>query len=142
MRPYSASATPFAICTVRVCTGARCRIACSRPVRIACLGDLSTQYGGRCRCEPVAERCPRSEEHTSELQSRQYLVCRLLLEQKKTHPAGLLKHHPRVHPLAIIFNGNPQRPRQDPIQPFILMTEHYMIYLCSDANDALLICGH
>src|SRR3712207_8346946 len=30
-------------------------------------------------------RPSRSEEHTSELQSRQYLVCRLLLE-KKTHP--------------------------------------------------------
>src|SRR3712207_7741136 len=28
----------------------------------------------------------RSEEHTSELQSRQYLVCRLLLEKKKTRP--------------------------------------------------------
>src|SRR3712207_7250599 len=28
---------------------------------------------------------PRSEEHTSELQSRQYLVCRLLLEKKKKH---------------------------------------------------------
>src|SRR3712207_9072946 len=28
--------------------------------------------------------CLRSEEHTSELQSRQYLVCRLLLEKKKT----------------------------------------------------------
>src|SRR3712207_8948757 len=28
--------------------------------------------------------CARSEEHTSELQSRQYLVCRLLLEKKKT----------------------------------------------------------
>src|SRR3712207_8433482 len=27
--------------------------------------------------------CHRSEEHTSELQSRQYLVCRLLLEKKK-----------------------------------------------------------
>src|SRR3712207_7463492 len=27
---------------------------------------------------------PRSEEHTSELQSRQYLVCRLLLEKKKS----------------------------------------------------------
>src|SRR3712207_7236347 len=27
--------------------------------------------------------CKRSEEHTSELQSRQYLVCRLLLEKKK-----------------------------------------------------------
>src|SRR3712207_7652928 len=30
-----------------------------------------------------AEGPPRSEEHTSELQSRQYLVCRLLLEKKK-----------------------------------------------------------
>src|SRR3712207_9006482 len=30
-----------------------------------------------------AWRRPRSEEHTSELQSRQYLVCRLLLEKKK-----------------------------------------------------------
>src|SRR3712207_8465221 len=28
----------------------------------------------------------RSEEHTSELQSRQYLVCRLLLEIKTSHP--------------------------------------------------------
>src|SRR3712207_8819745 len=28
------------------------------------------------------DRCRRSEEHTSELQSRQYLVCRLLLEKK------------------------------------------------------------
>src|SRR3712207_7407585 len=31
----------------------------------------------------VAEQVHRSEEHTSELQSRQYLVCRLLLEKKK-----------------------------------------------------------
>src|SRR3712207_9005168 len=30
----------------------------------------------------IAELDPRSEEHTSELQSRQYLVCRLLLEKK------------------------------------------------------------
>src|SRR3712207_7157428 len=29
-----------------------------------------------------SNRCFRSEEHTSELQSRQYLVCRLLLEKK------------------------------------------------------------
>src|SRR5947209_12033389 len=41
--------------------------------------------------QPAGERAPgsthgaetRSEEHTSELQSRQYLVCRLLLEKKK-----------------------------------------------------------
>src|SRR3712207_7342666 len=32
-----------------------------------------------------AGRDLRSEEHTSELQSRQYLVCRLLLEKKKRH---------------------------------------------------------
>src|SRR3712207_7992890 len=31
---------------------------------------------------------PRSEEHTSELQSRQYLECRLLLEKKKIDPVG------------------------------------------------------
>src|SRR3712207_7924186 len=34
--------------------------------------------------EPVAH-LDRSEEHTSELQSRQYLVCRLLLEKKNAH---------------------------------------------------------
>src|SRR3712207_8529705 len=32
----------------------------------------------------------RSEEHTSELQSRQYLVCRLLLEKKKKHSVANL----------------------------------------------------
>src|SRR3712207_8939110 len=32
---------------------------------------------------PERRRASRSEEHTSELQSRQYLVCRLLLEKKK-----------------------------------------------------------
>src|SRR3712207_7449078 len=41
----------------------------------------------------------RSEEHTSELQSRQYLVCRLLLE-KKNHVSGslppLLLYHPLI----------------------------------------------
>src|SRR3712207_6923985 len=43
------------------------------------------------RCPPPLARAgagepggPRSEEHTSELQSRQYLACRLLLEKKKT----------------------------------------------------------
>src|SRR2546425_5817061 len=36
----------------------------------------------------------RSEEHTSELQSLAYLVCRLLLEKKKQDP--LLKRHPTM----------------------------------------------
>src|SRR3712207_8868137 len=34
---------------------------------------------------PQTYNALRSEEHTSELQSRQYLVCRLLLEKKKKH---------------------------------------------------------
>src|SRR3712207_7005585 len=36
---------------------------------------------------------PRSEEHTSELQSRQYLVCRLLLEKKNIIPHILYYSH-------------------------------------------------
>src|SRR3712207_7290491 len=43
-------------------------------------------WGQRRRVEPrgcAAQGRQRSEEHTSELQSRQYLVCRLLLEKKK-----------------------------------------------------------
>src|SRR3712207_8204291 len=39
---------------------------------------------------------PRSEEHTSELQSRQYLVCRLLLEKKKNTIIRTI-HHDAVH---------------------------------------------
>src|SRR3712207_7911973 len=35
----------------------------------------------------------RSEEHTSELQSRQYLVCRLLLEKKKKNSTKSPHHH-------------------------------------------------
>src|SRR3712207_7597734 len=42
--------------------------------------------------EPRGAHRERSEEHTSELQSRQYLVCRLLLEKKK-------KRHLKVYSL-------------------------------------------
>src|SRR3712207_8640457 len=46
----------------------------SKPSEIREAGPASTSNG----------QLLRSEEHTSELQSRQYLVCRLLLEKKKT----------------------------------------------------------
>src|SRR5947209_16988900 len=36
---------------------------------------------------------PRSEEHTSELQSRQYLVCRLLLEKKKKRETNVILNY-------------------------------------------------
>src|SRR3712207_8958749 len=40
-------------------------------------------YVAELTAEGNSERVRRSEEHTSELQSRQYLVCRLLLEKNK-----------------------------------------------------------
>src|SRR3712207_8227748 len=42
----------------------------------------------------------RSEEHTSELQSRQYLVCRLLLEKKKKQYRAQLKLCNHLHAIA------------------------------------------
>src|SRR5258707_10725020 len=58
--------------------GAGCRLR-----DLFCHGLLLTPCVGHCinPTQKIAE--PRSEEHTSELQSRQYLVCRLLLEKKK-----------------------------------------------------------
>src|SRR5215203_6648598 len=44
---------------------------------------LATEPPAPAQAEPSAREQDRSEEHTSELQSRQYLVCRLLLEKKK-----------------------------------------------------------
>src|SRR5436189_3395905 len=55
----------------------------------ACLGGQDHQRGQRAGQQfPIHRRPPhlhekRSEEHTSELQSPMYLVCRLLLEKKK-----------------------------------------------------------
>src|SRR2546430_10421999 len=46
------------------------------------------------RLEPRPERGEhRSEEHTSELQSQSNLVCRLLLEKKKTHSSNVCQLH-------------------------------------------------
>src|SRR2546429_6284537 len=60
----------------------------------ACGGD-SRRYSGDCQRKPRAKGIDRitrrrSEEHTSELQSRLHLVCRLLLEKKKNKPTDTL----------------------------------------------------
>src|SRR3712207_8019395 len=72
--------------------GASCRTsrrsACPRRCLLhrkdkrSCFSPLKTLFQGRASGEAAA-RFRRSEEHTSELQSRQYLVCRLLLEKKQ-----------------------------------------------------------
>src|SRR5258707_11215802 len=45
---------------------------------------VSSERKSRTPISRLTRPSERSEEHTSELQSRQYLVCRLLLEKKKT----------------------------------------------------------
>src|SRR5437762_10739172 len=69
--------------------------ASSEPIteRGIAAGDLRTDTQG---CIAVAGRprpgCARSEEHTSELQSPMYLVCRLLLEKKKINKKKNIKN--------------------------------------------------
>src|SRR3712207_7879398 len=46
---------------------------------------------GQCILADCRGNAARSEEHTSELQSRQYLVCRLLLEKKHTIVANFIR---------------------------------------------------
>src|SRR2546422_10975986 len=60
-----------------------CGASSPRPARSSpsCCATLSRWGWPSC--------CPRSEEHTSELQSRLHLVCRLLLEKKNDHIAPL-----------------------------------------------------
>src|SRR5258707_9540247 len=56
------------------------------PVDVARTQRASTaSIPAQCSSRLSTGRPSRSEEHTSELQSRQYLVCRLLLEKKKTN---------------------------------------------------------
>src|SRR3712207_6892564 len=68
-------------------SASRCSTASPRPARstpTSTSGSTrtpATASAGAPPCRPTR----RSEEHTSELQSRQYLVCRLLLEKKKTY---------------------------------------------------------
>src|SRR3712207_8978060 len=75
--PISSSWGPYAATACATSTGTHPSDAC------ASTASRSASAGWTIRCSS-----PRSEEHTSELQSRQYLVCRLLLEKKKK-----LKHN-------------------------------------------------
>src|SRR3712207_7997497 len=63
------------------------RSSCCRTCCSSARGCASAAGSTRARCRRTS--CSRSEEHTSELQSRQYLVCRLLLEKKKKNSRTL-----------------------------------------------------
>src|SRR3712207_7727677 len=74
----------------------------------------------------------RSEEHTSELQSRQYLVCRLLLEKKNDQNQASDPRHARTPPVYPPAPRSPARPRAlgaPPLLPHLLP---------APARDALL----
>src|SRR3712207_7637810 len=75
--PISRSCSSRHRCSSPPCcsSSARCR-STRRPGRRCCTTPATRRRGSM----PAS----RSEEHTSELQSRQYLVCRLLLEKKKS----------------------------------------------------------
>src|SRR5437764_8019538 len=69
------------------CNLRTCRKQASNKSGNGCLSKLPRIRPGppsrpNLKCSPSLQNC-RSEEHTSELQSPMYLVCRLLLEKKK-----------------------------------------------------------
>src|SRR5437762_11197590 len=86
---------------------ARLEAPIPRPARnVFCLGrnykEHAAERGAEAPTHPVyftkAPECVRSEEHTSELQSPMYLVCRLLLEKKNSavrHQASTINSQPQ-----------------------------------------------
>src|SRR3712207_7011313 len=68
--PISSRGCPTTWCRRRSCSWTRCR------------SHRTARWTARPCPRPTPGGRTRSEEHTSELQSRQYLVCRLLLEKK------------------------------------------------------------
>src|SRR5438445_1172346 len=56
---------------------------CGTPIAQVDFEEHTIYYCPKCQTGGRVLKDRRSEEHTSELQSRQYLVCRLLLEKKK-----------------------------------------------------------
>src|SRR3712207_8958511 len=73
-------------------TGVRITVLQGRGPKI----DHDRVHAGCCSDRVRSARIPdRSEEHTSELQSRQYLVCRLLLEKKTKRSTTTTSHAPR-----------------------------------------------
>src|SRR5947209_17321892 len=65
------------------CSAATCRAPSPALRRGAAPSNFARGAAEGCRGCGAFRAKLRSEEHTSELQSRQYLVCRLLLEKKK-----------------------------------------------------------
>src|SRR5438046_5475599 len=81
---------------------------CGRDSRIA---RTASGWRGRCPTSPCAT--PRSEEHTSELQSLTNLVCRLLLEKKKEQKYERTRPAPLTEPCARPVASGAARERRE-----------------------------
>src|SRR3712207_7137359 len=68
-----------------------CQVEFKTPGAVQDNGGVAPNHGSW-------QRVKRSEEHTSELQSRQYLVCRLLLEKKKNKNTTNSRPCQQLHP--------------------------------------------
>src|SRR3712207_4177690 len=80
------------------------RIPDPQRLELAVQGRALHAYEGRGARDVAGEAADldlRSEEHTSELQSRQYLVCRLLLEKKKKQ--ATIDHSTAILMLSVFF---------------------------------------
>src|SRR3712207_7079070 len=91
-RPPRSTLFPYTTLFRSTAGGARGAATTARSPRRPSPSSAAVRPGPRARPRTAA----RSEEHTSELQSRQYLVCRLLLEKKKG--GGRHGGHPVVAP--------------------------------------------
>src|SRR5699024_4802504 len=102
-------------------------------------GGPSSRRAWRCGCRPRR----RSEEHTSELQSRFDLVCRLLLEKKKTKQSEISINKARAHTVMHYLNCEAQGPRKGTyiarvVLPTTLVTVFTFVQLSSLPSFPLL----
>src|SRR5436189_3212157 len=94
-RPPRSTLFPYTTLFRSSCSPARWRSSAIPRWRPGC---------ARPRTTSVATAGARSEEHTSELQSPMYLVCRLLLEKKKDKNMQI--NHPFLHQLSIYLHSS------------------------------------
>src|SRR3712207_7921078 len=91
--PYTTLFRSRSVLRAAACAGLVAGFVAPLPRAAGAQGVTTGAVGGTVTSE---QGQPRSEEHTSELQSRQYLVCRLLLEKKNNityHVFFLKKQH-------------------------------------------------
>src|SRR3989442_7453002 len=71
------------------------------PISSVIWGTVGAAYDRRMHRPALSAASARSEEHTSELQSRPHIVCRLLLEKKKMRPCNPHVTNKRIAPCRI-----------------------------------------